>query len=1232
MTKPPEETPDPLSVWDASDGCDKSAESKIRQLMSPKPIIDRILIARCAEWKDNKVEFLTLFRGQNLAEWVDEEQLLLYGNAKTAREKFNATEKEFPMFFTSDCPFDGGDDSPVRIVSLRQSEEGEFEYLYEYRLETGTGFVWDRDMGELVCAYEDTKVRVEREIGDVIALCQIDGEQFELKDGSLLRGYEVEGVNWMLRSLAEGHGFIVADDTGVDKRLECVALMMALSSELNCCGPFLVVVKDETVGKWVEKITNHSEFSFIEYVGTEANRRIMRDCLMNYVDGDGVEDPNAFGFNILLTTHDVMISDVEYFSDVSWLLAFVDDGAGLRFSDSAKAKAFGNVNAVQRIILTDRISFDTMKEFWNMVKFVSPEAELGEESINNIEDIDDLESLSRVRALVSPYVLRRTMRDVYPDRSSRDLALYVGASDVQKDLLRLSSLGQLLCFLARTLKSEECLSYAICHHPFLIDEVQGWLIRHGYDIVGVSGKLTFLCHILKILKEAGERVLVWSRRKKMLALLSKFCAQRKYTHIVVTPDLSDEEKQKAAAQFRDSDSNTFVFLMSSKIEEPLRTVFSATYNFVFDSNLEQFNIISTSLLLHRALVIRLITFGTAEHVKFACAQRKRKLWEAMLDTHETQLTIECKCNVTIPPDPETVFKEGLTVEELIETYPCVQDISHTSICFNVPKIDLTRGVSDEEFLSQLRDAVRVSNDVNFVCIDKKLAKKMLKALKLHGYGAWENIRHAVDDTVPLEQLIKFCHGALILYFRSVKASKISRFPLLIWQVQNYIPDLELGTLCRGDVRTSYSRVKKNIYVRYAAGCKDLFTYIRRTAFDYLSILEDKLLVSEWKRTMMAKGFNFDELLPLPEASQAQDEMIYQSLMGDDVNMVMETNPDRVSDILQCMRSQIIRTGAKVNRVVLNFWTKPEVMAVVDSLKNFGSNMVTLPVHHLHSRTGLLSKDADIVKELADWLYERVCDQVLAKVDEKIDDWVVPATVEHLVNAPPQARTIVTIHAEVILDMARCITALSGINNVLIALKNEKNVDMQNVMENGCGWFTYQHLMSLLSLLLRYGYKKKWNILSAKSFEFASHMTESDRLFLASANEKYREPTSMIPPFLLSYVQFLGILAPLRRSGFDMRTSDRWLMFPSIRVEKPSEPKNSMKSDTTISRRESNGVTYLRPLNQVVMRENRGKRSMSLQPITPKELQVIKLRLQSETKPEPPVLERFPAYKSPSNKT
>ena len=1224
MTETAEDTHGPHSVWEESTGCQEANESKIRKLMSPKPIIDRILIARCAEWNDNQVEFLTLFRGQTtFAEWVSEQEMSNYGNAKSSREKFNATDKEFPMYFTSDCPFDGGDDCPVRIVSLRPSDDLGFEYLYEYRLETGIGFVWDRAIGELVSAYEDTKVYVEKNIPATLDHVEI-AEDFELKDGSSLQPHEVTGVNWMLERLANGHGFIVADETGIDKRLQVIAMMMALSSELNCCGPFIVIAKEENIDEWATRIKNYSEFSFIDYTGTPSNRKIMRDCLMNYTDENGVEDQNAFAFNILLTTHAILVSDVELFSNVHWVLMIVDDGAGLRFTDTERYKACRNVNALQRVILTDRFCFDTMKEFWNLVKFVSPNATLGAES-PALEDISDTDTFCQIRELVLPYVLRRTMQDVYPEKSVRDLALYVGISDVQKDLLRLSSMGQLFCFLARTLKSEACLSEAICHHPFLIDEVGAWMVRNGYDFVEVSGKLVFLDYLLKLLRSSNEKVIVWSRRKKMIGLLSKYCVLRKHPHFVMTADMSDEDKQKGLVEFRES--NGCVFLISTKLPSSWRNLFLAKYNVVFDSNLDDLQITThRQSPLTQTDVIRLVTFGTAEHAKFASTQRKWRLWQCLLDACDGEITIEDVFKCSPPPPPASVFRDGMTFDEFISTYACVQNTSNMLFCRDVPQIDLTRGISDEDFLKKLDKAVRLPKDANFVCIDKKLSKRLLKLLKFHGYGAWEAIRNDVDNIVPLEQLIKFCHGALILHFRSVKASKISRFPLLIWQVQNYIPDLDLGTLCRGDVRTSFSRVKNNIYVKYAAGCRDLFKHIVRTAFDYLSTLEDKLLISEWKRTMLSKGFNFDELLPLPDTDQAEDEKIYNELVNGDVNAITEANPERVRDILQAMRAQIIRSGASVNRVELNFWTKPEVMAVVDSLRNFGSNMVTLPIHYLHSRTGLLSKNADIVKELADWLYERVCDQVLAKVDDKIDDWIVPATVEHLVNAPPQARTILVIPAEVVLDMARCITALSGINNVLIAMKNEKNVDMTTVMEDGCGWFTYHHLVSLLTLLLRYGYKKKWNILSAKSFEFAAHMSQSDRLFLASANEKYRQPGSMIPPFLLNYVQFIGILAPLRRSGFDMRTSDRWLMFPSIMVEKPSEPKNSMKSDTTVTCREADGVTFLRPLNKVVLSEKRGKRSMSLQVISLKELAVIKLRLQSEPKADPPVLERFPQYK------
>jgi ATP-dependent DNA helicase len=70
-----------------------------------------------------------------------------------------------------------------------------------------------------------------------------------LLTGGIMRGYQLEGYEWMSTLWENGINGILADEMGLGKTIQTVALFCHMY-EMGVCGPFMVVAPLSTVPNW----------------------------------------------------------------------------------------------------------------------------------------------------------------------------------------------------------------------------------------------------------------------------------------------------------------------------------------------------------------------------------------------------------------------------------------------------------------------------------------------------------------------------------------------------------------------------------------------------------------------------------------------------------------------------------------------------------------------------------------------------------------------------------------------------------------------------------------------------------------------------------------------------------------------------------------------------------------------------------------------------------------------
>ena len=128
------------------------------------------------------------------------------------------------------------------------------------------------------------------------------------KDGNTLRSYQLEGLNWLLYCYHNNQNSILADEMGLGKTVQSTSFINHLFTAFDMPGPFLIVTPLSTIGNWEREIVGWTDLNVVVYHGNDKARNLIVDTEFYYRDAKGGIIPNAFKFDVILTTYEMAIS------------------------------------------------------------------------------------------------------------------------------------------------------------------------------------------------------------------------------------------------------------------------------------------------------------------------------------------------------------------------------------------------------------------------------------------------------------------------------------------------------------------------------------------------------------------------------------------------------------------------------------------------------------------------------------------------------------------------------------------------------------------------------------------------------------------------------------------------------------------------------------------------------------------------------------------------------------
>lgn len=218
-----------------------------------------------------------------------------------------------------------------------------------------------------------------------------------------LRPYQEQGLSWLSFIHEIGSGGVLADDMGLGKTVQTIALLLTLKQE-NPDLRVLIVAPTSVVTNWQREIERFGP-SLHATLWHGAGRKDQQDDLKDT--------------NVIITSYALLRRDIEMLSKLKLDYAILDEAQNIKNPQSATAQAARDLRAERRLALTGTPIENRLSEIWSIFEFVSPGL-LGplpkfEERFARPIDQGDSKKAARLRAVIHPFILRRTKNEVAKD-------------------------------------------------------------------------------------------------------------------------------------------------------------------------------------------------------------------------------------------------------------------------------------------------------------------------------------------------------------------------------------------------------------------------------------------------------------------------------------------------------------------------------------------------------------------------------------------------------------------------------------------------------------------------------------------------------------------------------------------------------------------------------------------------------------------------------------------------
>jgi SNF2 family DNA or RNA helicase len=456
-----------------------------------------------------------------------------------------------------------------------------------------------------------------------------------------LRPYQEKGLGWLAFHRQWGFGACLADDMGLGKTIQVAALFLHERQNLNgALKPALVICPTSVVSNWQRELARFApDLRVLVHHGAARKKEALAS--------------QAAQHDVVISSYALLHRDEKHLNAVEWGDVILDEAQNIKNPGTKSAQVARKLPAQWRAALTGTPVENRLSELWSIFQFLnsgylgSQEA-FRKQLANPIERAGDPDATKQLKALVSPFILRRVKTDptvisdlpqknemkVYCNLTKEQATLYEAVvRDSIKRIEEAEGIERRGIVLATLMKLKQ-----VCNHP-------AQFLGDGSALPGRSGKLARLNEMLDEVQSVRERALVFTQFAEMGKLLQAYLQEVLGDEVLfLYGSTPTKARTKMIERFQNDPNGPLVFILSIKAGGTGLNLTRANHVFHFD---RWWNPAVENQATDRAFrigqtrnvqVYKYLCAGTFEEKIDAMIERKKELAASIVGESEQWIT------------------------------------------------------------------------------------------------------------------------------------------------------------------------------------------------------------------------------------------------------------------------------------------------------------------------------------------------------------------------------------------------------------------------------------------------------------------------------------------------------------------------------------------------------------------------------------------------------------------
>lgn len=271
-------------------------------------------------------------------------------------------------------------------------------------------------------------------------------------------------------------------------------------------------------------------------------------------------------YDVIITSYDYLKRDISEYETKTFQTIVLDEAQYISNPKTKNAVCVKKLKSKWRFALSGTPIENTLSELWSIFDFLMPGylysySYFSKHYENEIIKEEDTETLKRLRRMVTPFILRRTKKEVLselPDKTEHTMyftfreqeqklyqANLMQANKELREHLDIKKDGIKILALLTRLRQ-------LCLEPRIVYE----------NIKEPSSKLEGCMELIRNMVSSGKKILLFSSFTSVLDLLAQRLAQEGIAHYMITGSVDKTQRKHYVDSFQQDD--TPVFLISLK--------------------------------------------------------------------------------------------------------------------------------------------------------------------------------------------------------------------------------------------------------------------------------------------------------------------------------------------------------------------------------------------------------------------------------------------------------------------------------------------------------------------------------------------------------------------------------------------------------------------------------------------------------------------------------------------